>query len=74
MAEQRRTTVALDPVGPVVREGSGTATVLVTGRMVVTTAIGPSTQVPVDERVVLHRTGSADGDAHWVVTDIGTVG
>ena len=54
VAEDRRTTVVLDPPGPAVGVGAGQVAVVVTGRMVVTTIAGPSTEVPVDERVTLH--------------------
>jgi hypothetical protein len=77
VAENRRTTMVLDPPGPAVGVGAGQVTVVLTGRMVVTTVAGPSTEVPVDERVTLHLitpwligpTGSAP---HWVVTNVGT--
>ena len=62
--------------------GAGQVAVVLTGRMVVTTISGPSTEVPVDERITLHlikprRTGApgavAAGNApHWVVTNVGT--
>jgi hypothetical protein len=77
VAENRRTTTVLDPPGPAVGVGAGQVTVVLTGRTVVTTVAGPSTEVPVDERVTLHLitpwligpTGSAP---HWVVTNVGT--
>ena len=57
VAEDRRTTVVLDPPGPVVPVGSGQVAVVVTGRMVVTTDVGQTSEVPVDERVTLRPTG-----------------
>ena len=82
VAENRRTTTVLDPPGPAVGVGAGQVAVVLTGRMVVTTVDGPSTEVPVDERITLHLikprlTGSpgavAAGNApHWVVTNVGT--
>ncbi len=82
VAEDRRTTVVLDPPGPAVGVGAGQAAVVVTGRMVVTTIAGPSTQVPVDERVTLHLIkphlitqrliGPTGSTLHWVVTNVGT--
>ncbi len=73
VAEDRRTTVVLDPPGPVVPVGSGQVAVVVTGRMVVTTDIGQTSEVPVDERVTLRPTGPAGSPnaSHWVVTDVG---
>ncbi len=74
VAEDRRTTVVLDPPGPVVPVGSGQVAVVVTGRMVVTTDIGQTSEVPVDERVTLRPTGPAGSPnaSHWVVTDVGS--
>ena len=74
VAENRRTTVVLDPPGPVVPVGSGQVAVVVTGRMVVTTDIGQTSEVPVDERVTLRPTGPAGtpNASHWVVTDVGS--
>jgi hypothetical protein len=82
VAENRRTTTVLDPPGPAVGVGAGQVAVVLTGRMVVTTVDGPSTEVPVDERITLHLikprlTGSpgavAAGNApHWVVTNVGS--
>jgi len=82
VAENRRTTVVLDPPGPVVGVGAGQVAVVLTGRMVVTTITGPSTEVPVDERVTLHLIsshlitqrliGTTRGAPRWVVTNVGT--
>jgi hypothetical protein len=77
VAENRRTTVVLDSPGPVVVVGTGQVAVVVTGRMVVTADTGPSTEVPVDERITMQwvRSEAAlppHGTSHWVVTDVGT--
>jgi len=82
VAEGRRTTVVLDPPGPAVGVGAGQVAVVVTGRMVVTTIAGPSTEVPVDERVTLHLIkphlitqrliGTKGSAPRWVVTNVGT--
>ena len=82
VAENRRTTVVLDPPGPAVGVGGDQVAVVVTGRMVVTTIAGPSTEVPVDERVTLHLIkphlitlrliGTKRSAPRWVVTNIGT--
>ena len=74
VAEDRRSTVVLDPPGPVVVVGSGRVAVVVTGRTIVTTDAGPSSEVPVDERVTLRPTGRAGtpNASHWVVTDVGS--
>ena len=77
VVENRRTTTVLDPPGPAVRVGAGQVTVVLTGRMVVTTVAGPSTEVPVDERVTLHLIkprliGTTGSVPHWVVTTVGT--
>ncbi len=74
VVEDRRTTVVLDPPGPVVAAGSGQVAVVVTGRTVVTTDAGLSSEVPVDERITLRLvgpTGIAKASA-WVVTDVGS--
>ena len=74
VAEDRRTTVVLDPPGPVVAVGSGQVAVVVTGRTVVTTDAGQTSEVPVDERITLRLigpTGTANA-SHWVVTDVGS--
>ena len=74
VAEDRRTTVVLDPPGPVVAVGSGQVAVVVTGRTVVTTDAGQTSEVPLDERITLRLigpTGTANA-SHWVVTDVGT--
>jgi hypothetical protein len=74
MAQHRQTTVILDPPGPVVAVDSGQVAVVITGRTVVTTDAGPSSEVPVDERITLHltdQTGAASS-SHWVVTGVGT--
>jgi hypothetical protein len=72
IAENRHTTVVLDPPGPVVAVGSGRVTIVVTGRTIVTTDAGPSSEVPVDERITLRPTGRAGtpNASHWVVTDV----
>ena len=81
VAEDRRTTVVLDPPGPAVAVGAGQVAVVVTGRMVVTTDAGPSTEVPVDERVTLRLIaalitqrliGTTRSAPRWVVTNVGT--
>jgi len=82
VAEGRRTTVVLDSPGPAVEVGAGQMAVVVTGRMVVTTDAGPSTEVPVDERVTLHLIkshlitqrliGSTGSAPRWIVTNVGT--
>jgi hypothetical protein len=74
VAEDRRTTVVLDSPGPAVPVGSGQVAVVVTGRMVVTTNIGQTSEVPVDERVTLRPTGLAGSPnaSHWVITDVGS--
>jgi hypothetical protein len=82
VAEGRRTTVVLDPPGPAVEVGADQVAVVITGRMVVTTIAGPSTEVPVDERVTLHLIkphlitqrliGTKRSAPRWVVTNIGT--
>ena len=82
VAEDRRTTVVLDPPGAAVEAGTDQVAVVVTGRMVVTTITGPSTEVPVDERVTLHlikprlieppASVEARSAPHWVVTNVGT--
>jgi hypothetical protein len=73
VAENRRTTVVLDPPGPAVPVGSGQVAVVLTGRMVVATDIGQTSEVPVDERVTLRPTRPAGSPnaSHWVVTDVG---
>lgn len=53
VAEDRKTTVVLDPPGPAVTVGTGQVAVVVTGRTIVTTDVGPSAEVPVDERITL---------------------
>jgi hypothetical protein len=75
VAEVRRTTVVLDPPGPVVPAGSGQVAVVLTGRMVVTTNIGQTSEVPVDEQVTLRPTGPTGptgppNASHWVVTNV----
>jgi hypothetical protein len=72
VAEDRRTTVVLDPPGPIIPVGSGQVAVVVTGRTVVTTDSGQTSEVPVDERVTLRPTGLAvsPNASHWVVTDV----
>ena len=72
VAEDRRTTVVLDPPGPALAVGGGQVAVVVTGRTVVTTDHGPSVAVPVDERITLRLTRSMGHAAAWVVTDVGT--
>ena len=82
VAENRRTTVVLDPPGPAVGVGAGQVAVVLTGRMVVTTIAGPSTEVPVDERVTLHLIAprligppasvEARSAPRWAVTTVGT--
>ena len=74
VAEDRQTAVELDPPGAVVAEGSGQVAVVVTGRTIVTTDAGQSSEVPVDERIRLRSIGPS-GTAHasgWVVTDVGS--
>jgi hypothetical protein len=73
VAEDRRTTVVLDSPGPVVPVCSGQVAVVLTGRMVVSTDIGQTSEVPVDEQVTLRPNGPAGtpNASHWVVTDVG---
>jgi len=74
VAEDRRTTVVLDPPGPVVAAGSGQVAVVVTGRTVVTTDADQNSEVPLDERISLRLidpTGPVNA-SHWVVADVGT--
>jgi len=62
VAEDRKTTVVLDPPGPVVIVGVRKVVVAVTGQMIVTTNVGPPDTVPVDERISLRlvrSTGTA---------------
>ncbi len=54
-AQQRRTTVALDPPGPALSVAGGQATVIVTGTMTVTSDADPPMSVPISERVILRR-------------------
>jgi hypothetical protein len=74
VAEDRRTTVVLDSPGPVVPIGSGQVAVVLTGRMVVSTDIGQTSEVPVDEQVTLRPTDPTGppNASHWVVTDVGS--
>jgi hypothetical protein len=82
VTENRRTTVVLDPPGPAVGLGAGHVAVVVTGRMVVTTIAGPSTEVPVDDRITLHLIkphlitqrliGTTRSAPRWVVTNVWT--
>jgi hypothetical protein len=74
VAEVRRTTVVLDSPGPVVPVSSGQVAVVLTGRMVVSTDIGQTSEVPVDEQVTLRTTGpmGPPNAFHWVVTDVGS--
>ena len=74
VAEDRRTTVVLDAPGSVVPVESSQVAVIVTGRMVVTTDIGQTSEVPVDERVTLRPTGPSGSPnaSHWVITDVGS--
>jgi hypothetical protein len=74
VAEHRKTTVVLDPPGPVIAAGSGQVAVVVTGRTVVTTDTGQSSEVPLDERITLRLTGptSTANASAWVVTDVGS--
>jgi hypothetical protein len=74
VAENRRTMVELDPPGPVVAVGSGEVAVVVTGRTVVTTDSGQTSEVPVDERITLRPVGPSGtpNASSWVVTRIGS--
>ena len=72
VAEDRRTTVALDPPGPAVAVSAGQVAVVVTGRTLVTNDAGPSAEVPVDERITLRLIGPTASAPHWVVTNVGT--
>ena len=74
VGEDRRTTVVLDPPGPIIPVGSGQVAVVVTGRTVVTTDIGQTSEVPVDERITLRPTGPAGSPnaSDWVVTNVGS--
>lgn len=74
VAEHRRTAVELDQPGPVVAVGSRQVAVVITGRTIVTADVGTSSEVPVDERITLHRmgpTGTAS-TPHWVITNVGS--
>jgi len=72
VAEGRRTTAVLDAPGPAVVLGPRQIAVVVTGRTVVATDAGPSTEVPVDRRVTLRLIGPLGSSSHWVVTAVGT--
>jgi hypothetical protein len=72
VAEDRRTTVVLDPPGPALEVGTGQVSVVVTGRTFVTNDAGPSAEVPVDERITLRFIGSPGNASYWVVADVGT--
>ncbi len=82
MAEYHRTTVALDPPGPALGVGVGKMVVLVTGRMFVSTDAGPSTEVPVAQRITLRwitpsriaqsRLPLGGTGSGWIVIDVGT--
>jgi hypothetical protein len=74
VVENRHTTVRLDPPGPVVAVGSGRAAVVVTGRTIVTTDAGTTSEVPIDERVTLRPIDPAGSPnaSDWVVTNVGS--
>jgi len=62
VTEDRKTTVVLDPPGPVVMAGVRQVVVAVTGQMIVTTNLGPPDAVPIDEKITLRlvrSTGTA---------------
>ncbi len=69
-AEDRRTTLALDPPGQPVTESGGQVTVIVTGVMTVTSDAGPSAAVPVTEKVTLRRSPAGSGSSGWLVTGV----
>ena len=68
-AEDRRTTVTLDPPGPPVAEHGGAVAVIVTGIMTVTSDSGPPAAVPVAERITLHPTPGG-GESSWRVVGV----
>ena len=68
-AEDRRTTVALDPPGPPMAEHDSTVAVIVTGIMTVTSDSGPPAAVPVAERITLHLTPGG-GEWTWRVVGV----
>ena len=74
-AEQRRTTIVLDPPGPVLSVASGRVTVIVTGTMIVTSDVAPPTSVPISERVMLGHAPESPvlrdrPPGGWVVTGV----
>jgi hypothetical protein len=72
LAEHRRTTVTLDPPGPVIAAGNGQVAVLITGRIVVSTDDGPPSDVPVDERITLRQIPSGGSRPGVEITGVGT--
>ena len=69
-AEDRRTTVALDPPGQPVTEPGGQVAVIVTGTMTVDSDAGPPAAVPVTEKVILHTSPAGSGSSGWLVTGV----
>ena len=74
-AEDRHTTVALDPPGQPVTEPGGQVAVIVTGTMLITSgtvasAVGPSETVPVTEKVTLALAPAGSGSSGWLVTGV----
>lgn len=70
MAEDRRTTVVLDPPGQPVTESGGQVAVIVTGVMTVTSDAGPSAAVPVTEKVTLRPSPAGHGESRWLVIGV----
>ena len=70
MAEDRRTTLVLDPPGQPVTESGGQVAVIVTGVMTVTSDAGPSAAVPIAEKVTLHPPPAGHGKSGWLVTGV----
>jgi len=70
MAEDRRTTLVLDPPGQPVTESGGQMAVIVTGVMTVTSDAGPSAAVPVTEKVTLRPSPAGSGSSGWLVTGV----
>lgn len=69
-AEDRHTTLVLDPPGQPVTEPGGQVAVIVTGVMTVTSDAGPSAAVPVTEKVTLRLSPAGSGSSGWLVTGV----
>ena len=70
LAEDRRTTLVLDPPGQPVTESGGQVAVIVTGVMTVTSDAGPSAAVPVTEKVTLRPSPTGSGSSGWLVIGV----